>query len=49
MKEQFSGVGEDVASHLNNFVQLCVMQKDKDVNDDIVKLKAFSFLLERKR
>ena len=29
MKEQFSGVGEDVASHLNNFVELCDMQKYK--------------------
>ena len=29
MKEQFSRVGEDVASHLNNFVELCDMQKYK--------------------
>ena len=27
MKEQFSGIGEDVASHLNKFVQLCDMKK----------------------
>ena len=27
MKEQFSGIGEDVASHLNNFVELSDMKK----------------------
>ena len=48
MKEQFSGVGEDAALHLNNFVELCDMQKYKEVDGDIVKLKLFSFLLERK-
>ena len=48
MKEQFSGVGEDAASHLNNFVELCDMQKYKKVDGDIVKLKLFSFLLERR-
>ena len=49
MKEQFSDVGEDAALHLNNFVELCDMQKYKEVDGDIVKLKLFSFLLERKR
>ena len=30
MKEQFSGVStDDAASHLNNFVELCEMQKYK--------------------
>ena len=29
MKDQFSGVVEDVASHLNNFVELCDMHKYK--------------------
>ena len=48
MKEQFSGVGEDAALHLNNFVELCDMQKYKEVDGDIVKLKLFSFILERK-
>ena len=48
MREQFSVVSEDVASHLNNFVELCDMQKYKEVDGDIVKLKLFSFLLERK-
>ena len=41
MKEQFFRVGEDAASHLNNFVELCDMQKYKDVDGDIVKLKLF--------
>src|SRR3954465_2718558 len=46
MKEQFSGVStEDAASHLNNFFELCEMQKHKDINDDIIKLKLFPFSL----
>ena len=46
MKDQFSGLPcEDVASHLNNFVDLCDMQKKKDVDNDIVKLKLFLFSL----
>jgi len=45
MKEQFSGVGEDAALHLNNFVELCDMQKYKEVDGDIVKLKLFPFSL----
>ena len=45
MKDQFSGLrNEDVASHLNNFIDLCDMQK-KDVDNDIVKLKLFPFSL----
>jgi hypothetical protein len=44
MKEQFSGVStDDAAAHLNNFVELCEMQKYKDVDGDIIKLKLFSF------
>ena len=44
MKEQFSGSsGDDAASHLNNFVELCDMQKYKEVEGDIIKLKLFSF------
>ena len=27
MKDQLSGIGEDAAYHLNNFVELCDMQK----------------------
>jgi hypothetical protein len=47
MKEQFSGSpNEDAASHLNTFVELCDMQKKKDVNNDIVKLKLSPFSLQ---
>src|SRR3954464_9721955 len=45
MKEQFSGDGDDAAMHLNNFVELCDMQKYKDVDGDIVKLKFFPLSL----
>ena len=45
MKEQFSGIGEDAASHLNNFVELCDMQKYIEVDGDIVKLRLFPFSL----
>jgi hypothetical protein len=40
MKEQFSGASsDDAAAHLNNFVELCEMQKYKDVDGNIIKLK----------
>src|ERR1043165_1805286 len=45
MKDQFSGAGEDSALHLNNFIELCDMQKYKEVDGDIVKLKLFPFSL----
>ena len=46
MQDQFFGFpNEDVASHLNNFVDLCDMQIKKDVDNDIVKLKLFPFSL----
>ena len=42
MKEQFSCISiDDAASHLNNFVELCEMQKYKDVDGDIIKLNCF--------
>ena len=46
MKEQFSGnPNEGVTSHLNTFVELCDMQKKKDVANDVVKMKLFLFSL----
>ena len=46
MKEQFSGLpSEDVASHVNTFIELYDMQKKKDVDNDVIKLKLFSFLM----
>src|ERR1041384_6752887 len=45
MKEQFSDAGDDAALHLNNFFELCDMQKYKEVDGDIVKLKFFLFSL----
>ena len=46
MKEQFSGnYNEDAAAHLNTFVELCDMQKTKDVDNDIIKPKLFLFSL----
>jgi hypothetical protein len=42
MKEQFSGGStDDAAAHLNNFIELCEMQKYKDVDVDIINLKLF--------
>ena len=42
MKDEFASTpNEDVASHLNTLVELCDMQKKKDVDNDIVKLKLF--------
>jgi hypothetical protein len=45
MKEQFSSAStDDVAAHINNCVELCEMQKYKDVDGNIIKLKLFLFL-----
>jgi hypothetical protein len=49
MKEQFSGAStDDAVAHLNNFVELCEMQKYKDVEGDIIKIKLFPFSLRGK-
>ena len=40
MKEQFFGAGDHASLHLINFVELCDMQKYKEVDGDIVKLKS---------
>ena len=46
MKDQFAGLpSEDAAAHLNNFVDLCDMQKKKDTDNNIVKLKLFPYSL----
>ena len=46
MKHQLSGSpNEDVASHQSTFIESCHMQKKKNVDYDIVKLKLFSFSL----
>jgi hypothetical protein len=46
MKEQFSGASsDDTAADLNNFVELCEMNKYKDVDGNIIKLKLFPFYL----
>jgi hypothetical protein len=48
-KEQFFSVStNDAAAHLNNFVELCEMQKYKNIDGDIIKLKLFSFSLRRR-
>jgi hypothetical protein len=45
-KEQFSSASsDDAAAHLKNFVELCEMQKYKDVDGNIIKLKLFPFSL----
>src|SRR3954466_14195828 len=46
MREQFSGASsDDAAAHLNNFVELCEIQKYKDVDGYIIKIKLFPLSL----
>ena len=45
-KEQFRGsASEDASMHLHDFCEICDMQKFKNVENDIVKLKLFPFSL----
>ena len=45
-REQFGGSSsEDAAMHLHDFCQICDMQKFKNVENDIVKLRLFPFSL----
>src|SRR3954465_8997884 len=39
MRDQFSGAGDAATLHLNFFVELCDMQKYKEVDGDILKLR----------
>ena len=49
MKDQFAdNPNEDAASHLNTFVELCDMQKKKDVDNVVVKLKLLPFSLRNR-
>ena len=44
MKDQFIGLpSEDAATRLNNFVDMCDMQKKNDTDNNVVKLKLFPF------
>jgi hypothetical protein len=43
-KDQFGGIAsEDASMHLHDFCEICDMQKFKNVENDIVKLKLFTF------
>jgi hypothetical protein len=48
-REQFGGsTVEDASMHLHDFVEICDMQKFKNVESDILKLKLFPFSLRGK-
>ena len=48
-KEQFGGsASEDASLHLHVFCEICDMQKFKNVENNIVKLKLFPFSLRGK-
>jgi hypothetical protein len=49
VKDQFSGsASEDASMYSHNFCEICDMQKFKNVENDIVKLKLFPFSLRGK-
>jgi hypothetical protein len=49
-KDQFGGsASEDVSMHLHDFCKICDMQKCKNVENDVVKLKLFSYQLNGSR
>jgi hypothetical protein len=48
-RKQFGGSAmEDASMHLHDFVEICDMQKFKNVESDILKLKLFPFSLKGK-
>ena len=48
-REQFGGSAmEDASMHLHDFVEICDMQKFKNVESDVLKLKLFPFSLRGK-
>ena len=48
-REQFGGSAmEDASMHLHDFIEICDMQKFKNVESDILKLKLFPFSLRGK-
>jgi hypothetical protein len=48
-REQFGGSAqEDASMHLDDFIEICDMQKFKNVENDVLKLKLFPFSLRGK-
>jgi hypothetical protein len=48
-KDQFDGnAGEDASMHLHDFCEICDMQKFKNIDNSIVKLKLFPISLRGK-
>ena len=48
-KKKFGGSAvEDASMHLHDFVEICDMQKFKNVESDVLKLKLFPFSLRGK-
>jgi hypothetical protein len=48
-REQFGGSAqEDASMHLHDFIEICDMQKFKNVENDVLKLKLFLFSLRGK-